>query len=120
MRAWLRLCTVLTLHVPPSPDYRVLVRNARKHAQSYTRQYGESPPLSMVVKNTAALMQEYTQSGGVRPFGCSLLACELSARREARVTPRREERPLKRSARGTRWHDECAAKNTLRERVALP
>ena len=31
----------------------------------------------MIVKQTASLMQEYTQSGGVRPFGCSLLACGM-------------------------------------------
>jgi 20S proteasome subunit alpha 2 len=59
------------------PDYRVLVRNARKDAAAYARTYGEEPPLSMIVKSTAALMQEYTQSGGVRPFGCSILACGM-------------------------------------------
>ena len=34
-------------------------------------------PVTEVVKSTASLMQEYTQSGGVRPFGCSILACGL-------------------------------------------
>lgn len=55
------------------PDYRVLVRKGRKSAQAYYRQYREDKPVSQMVKNTASVMQEYTQSGGVRPFGVSLL-----------------------------------------------
>merc|ERR1712183_221110 len=55
------------------PDYRVLVRKARKSSQSYFLQYGEVQPVSQLVKETASVMQEYTQSGGVRPFGISLL-----------------------------------------------
>lgn len=61
------------------PDYRVLVRNARKAAQTYYRQYREPKPISQLVKSTASLMQEYTQSGGVRPFGVSLLLAGLDA-----------------------------------------
>lgn len=56
------------------PDYRVLLRKARKSAMAYKHTYGEEMPLGMAVKATAAVMQEYTQSGGVRPFGVSLLA----------------------------------------------
>jgi len=55
------------------PDYRVLVRRARKSSQSYFRTYGEVQPVSQLVKQTASVMQEYTQRGGVRPFGISLL-----------------------------------------------
>merc|ERR1712168_1318087 len=56
------------------PDYRVLVKAARKEAQSYIRQYGsEQIPVSQLVQRIAYVMQEYTQSGGVRPFGVSLL-----------------------------------------------
>lgn len=55
------------------PDARVLVVKARKAAQAYKRTYGECPPVYMLVKEMAAVMQEYTQSGGVRPFGVSLL-----------------------------------------------
>mmetsp|Transcript_14129 Transcript_14129/g.19324 ORF Transcript_14129/g.19324 Transcript_14129/m.19324 type:complete len:238 (-) Transcript_14129:156-869(-) len=55
------------------PDYRVLVRKARKSSQAYYRQYMEDKPVSQLVKTTAGVMQEYTQSGGVRPFGVSLL-----------------------------------------------
>lgn len=59
------------------PDYRVLVKRARKASQSYARVYGEVQPVSQLVKNTAGTMQEYTQLGGVRPFGISLLVAGL-------------------------------------------
>ncbi|GAB4817526.1 hypothetical protein N2152v2_004572 [Parachlorella kessleri] len=55
------------------PDSRVLVRKARKSGQVYYRQYHEQVPVAQLVRETAAVMQEFTQSGGVRPFGVSLL-----------------------------------------------
>ncbi|EWM26547.1 proteasome subunit alpha type 2 [Nannochloropsis gaditana] len=55
------------------PDYRVLVRKSRKRAQSYFLQYREHQPVGQLVRDTAGVMQEFTQSGGVRPFGLSLL-----------------------------------------------
>ncbi|GLD95735.1 hypothetical protein PINS_up016744 [Pythium insidiosum] len=55
------------------PDYRVLVRKARKKAQTYFQKYREHAPASILVRDLAAIMQEFTQSGGVRPFGVSLL-----------------------------------------------
>lgn len=45
------------------PDYRLLVRQARKIAQQYQRQYLERIPTSQLVQKLAAVMQEYTQSG---------------------------------------------------------
>ncbi|CAH8605218.1 unnamed protein product [Heterobilharzia americana] len=56
-----------------SPDYRVLVKQARKSAQAYQLAYGEPISPEQLVIRIAAVMQEYTQSGGVRPFGVSLL-----------------------------------------------
>ncbi|VDM16915.1 unnamed protein product [Hydatigera taeniaeformis] len=56
-----------------SPDYRVLVKQARKSAQAYQLAYNESISPEQLVTRIAAVMQEYTQSGGVRPFGVSLL-----------------------------------------------
>uniref|UniRef100_A0A7S4JHJ4 Proteasome alpha-type subunits domain-containing protein n=1 Tax=Odontella aurita TaxID=265563 RepID=A0A7S4JHJ4_9STRA len=61
------------------PDYRVLVRKARKSAQSYLRHNREPIPVTQLVKSTAGVMQEYTQSGGVRPFGVSLLVAGTDA-----------------------------------------
>ncbi|GFH22338.1 20S proteasome alpha subunit B [Haematococcus lacustris] len=55
------------------PDYRVLVRKARKTAQSYHMLYREHIPVAQLVRETATVMQEFTQSGGVRPFGVSLM-----------------------------------------------
>lgn len=50
-----------------------IVQRARKSSQAYLMQYGEVQPVSQLVKQTAGVMQEYTQRGGVRPFGISLL-----------------------------------------------
>lgn len=57
------------------PDYRLLVKQARKMAQNYFLTYREPIPVAQLVQRVATLMQEYTQSGGVRPFGVSLLIC---------------------------------------------
>ncbi|KAK4228031.1 nucleophile aminohydrolase [Podospora fimiseda] len=56
------------------PDYRVLVDRARKVSHtSYKRIYNEYPPTRILVQDVAQEMQEATQSGGVRPYGVSLL-----------------------------------------------
>eukprot|EP00811_Abedinium_folium_P014876 NODE_23859_length_648_cov_5.694818.p1 GENE.NODE_23859_length_648_cov_5.694818~~NODE_23859_length_648_cov_5.694818.p1 ORF type:complete len:183 (-),score=69.22 NODE_23859_length_648_cov_5.694818:99-593(-) len=55
------------------PDYRVLLRRARKKAQEYELVHGEPIPIEGLAVEVAAVMQEFTQSGGVRPFGVSLL-----------------------------------------------
>jgi len=55
------------------PDFRVLVKSARKAALKYKHVYQESIPVTELVKEVANVMQEYTQSRGVRPFGCSVL-----------------------------------------------
>ncbi len=55
------------------PDSRVLVGKARKIAQRYMLTYGEPIPTNQLVRELASVMQEFTQSGGVRPFGVSLL-----------------------------------------------
>lgn len=55
------------------PDARLILLKARKLAQSYIRNLGENPPVGMLVRDIAHVFQEFTQSGGVRPFGVSLL-----------------------------------------------
>ncbi|GMM30680.1 proteasome core particle subunit alpha 2 [Martiniozyma asiatica (nom. inval.)] len=56
------------------PDFRVLVEKARKQAHSdYLMVYGQHPPAKVAVAQIARVMQEATQSPGVRPFGVSLL-----------------------------------------------
>lgn len=56
------------------PDFRVLIDKCRKVAHTnYKRVYGDYPPTKILVSEVAKIMQEATQSGGVRPFGVSLL-----------------------------------------------
>lgn len=56
------------------PDYRVLVDKARKTSHTaYKRIYNEYPPTRIMVQDIARVVQEATQSGGVRPYGVSLL-----------------------------------------------
>ena len=70
------------------PDYRVLVRKTRKEAQKYFRMYREEQPVSQLTKFAAGVMQEYTQSGGVRPFGVSLLVAGVDVDEAGSYTPR--------------------------------
>merc|ERR1712146_385470 len=42
-------------------------------AQKYYTTYRELIPVSQIVREQATTMQEFTQSGGVRPFGISLM-----------------------------------------------
>lgn len=55
------------------PDVKVLVKRGRKAAQQYYRTLKSPIPVRVLVRELAAIMQEFTQSGGVRPFGVSLL-----------------------------------------------
>ncbi|KAL2314183.1 putative proteasome subunit alpha type-2 [Schizosaccharomyces pombe] len=60
------------------PDFRVLVDKSRKVAQTaYKKIYNEYPPTKILVQEIASVMQESTQSGGVRPFGVSLLVAGM-------------------------------------------
>lgn len=55
------------------PDYRVVLKKARKDFQKFKLQYNDDQmPVHSLAREVANLMQEYTQSGGVRPFGVSM------------------------------------------------
>lgn len=56
-----------------------VVKRARKSAQAYLKTYGEAQPVLRLAQETASVMQEYTQRGGVRPFGVSVLVAGLDA-----------------------------------------
>jgi len=58
-----------------SPDFQVLAASAHKAQTDYNLKYGEDISPLMLVQNLSAIMQEYTQANGVRPFGVSLLVC---------------------------------------------
>ena len=54
-------------------DARLLVRRARKQSEQYKRGYNESIGTNICAKKLGGIAQDFTQSGGVRPFGVSLL-----------------------------------------------
>lgn len=58
------------------PDYRVLLKKARKDFQAYKMTFlDDLMPVHSLSREMANLMQEYTQMGGVRPFGiCAFFA----------------------------------------------
>ncbi|PPQ92395.1 hypothetical protein CVT25_008745 [Psilocybe cyanescens] len=63
------------------PDFRILVTKARKSAQAYWKIYGEYPPTRVLTQEIATVMQQATQSGGVRPYGVSLLVAGWDSHR---------------------------------------
>ncbi|KRX53011.1 Proteasome subunit alpha type-4 [Trichinella sp. T9] len=54
-------------------DANVLVAMLRQQAQKYSIQYGESIPVEFLVSGMCDYKQAYTQYGGKRPFGVSIL-----------------------------------------------
>ncbi|MBS7648540.1 MAG: archaeal proteasome endopeptidase complex subunit alpha [Candidatus Bathyarchaeia archaeon] len=56
-----------------SSDARVLIDEARIFAQSSRLMYDEPVDVEMVAKRIGDIKQMYTQHGGVRPFGVSII-----------------------------------------------
>lgn len=54
-------------------DARRLVDIARLEAQKHKLSYSEPASVEMIARNLCDIMQVYTQYGGIRPFGVSLL-----------------------------------------------
>ena len=54
-------------------DARILVDQARKDAQTHKITFNENIAVEMLVKKICDFKQNYTQYGGVRPFGTALL-----------------------------------------------
>jgi len=55
------------------PDFTAVLHKARKDVQVYHQKFEDRITPFMLCKQTAELLQEYTQSGGVRPFGIGML-----------------------------------------------
>lgn len=60
-------------------DARALINHARIQAQSFRLTYDEPVRLNMLAKAIADLKQQYTQFGGVRPWGCALFFIGIDA-----------------------------------------
>lgn len=54
-------------------DANVLTNVLRQNAQRYELQYGEPIPCEQLVEWLCDIKQAYTQTGGKRPFGVSIL-----------------------------------------------
>jgi proteasome alpha subunit len=60
-------------------DSRALINYARVQAQSFRLTYDEPVRLNMLAKTIADLKQQYTQFGGVRPWGCAFFIIGIDA-----------------------------------------
>jgi len=92
-------------------DFRVVLAKARKEAHAYKLQYGEAVPVSVLVSKLADIMQEYTQSGGVRPFGVCLLVAGATIQEGPKlfqVDPSGVSFAWKATAIGKDWHSSKA------------
>uniref|UniRef100_A0A7S3F9S0 Proteasome subunit beta n=1 Tax=Haptolina ericina TaxID=156174 RepID=A0A7S3F9S0_9EUKA len=54
-------------------DANILINQARLHAQRYRFSYQEPQPVEQLVQRLCDEKQAYTQYGGLRPFGVSML-----------------------------------------------
>ena len=54
-------------------DANILINQARLHAQRYRFSYQEPQPVEQLVQTLCDEKQAYTQFGGLRPFGVSML-----------------------------------------------
>ena len=55
------------------PDFNAVVMKARKDVAKYHATYQDKITPFVLCKQIATLFQEYTQSGGVRPFGIGMI-----------------------------------------------
>jgi proteasome alpha subunit len=60
-------------------DSRALINYARVQAQSFRLTYDEPVRLNMLAKTIADLKQQFTQFGGVRPWGCAFFLIGIDA-----------------------------------------
>mmetsp|Transcript_20522 Transcript_20522/g.32060 ORF Transcript_20522/g.32060 Transcript_20522/m.32060 type:complete len:250 (-) Transcript_20522:78-827(-) len=60
-------------------DSHILIQNAREIAQQHRFSFREAIPVEDVAQQIADIKQSYTQYGGLRPFGASLLIAGYDA-----------------------------------------
>ena len=66
-------------------DARKLIDFARRRAQTERLRYGEAIPVETLTKAVTDNIQEYTQTGGARPFGVALLVGGVDETGEPRL-----------------------------------
>jgi len=72
-----------------SSDARLLISQARVYCQSNRLMYDESLDIEVLTRRIGDVIQMYTQHGGVRPFGVSIIFCgvDMTGSRVFRVDP---------------------------------
>ena len=61
------------------------MNNARVEVQSYRLTYDENPSVDFISKHISSVMQKFTQTGGARPFGLSIMIAGMNARKQPQL-----------------------------------
>lgn len=56
-----------------SADARQIIDYARKESQVFRMTYDETPTVNYLARKISSVLQQFTQKGGARPFGISMM-----------------------------------------------
>jgi 20S proteasome subunit alpha 2 len=65
--------TICATYAGLGADFRAVLETAREIAVEYHKVFGKYPYVDYFIKEFSKVMQEVTQKGGLRPFGCICL-----------------------------------------------